>query len=152
MSNKTELFKRLFNRKPAIHHIGIVVISWTLISEVHVGNCVHSTSCLTSCVLLFTLVNVGMLPDPCLPTIYEHCMLFLFFILFNDAVRFWNHIASMIENWMSMEQWWNDINMGKLKYSKKNLLHCHFVYHRHLIHWTGIVPMASAVRGERWTT
>jgi len=31
---------------------------------------------------------------------------------------------------MSMEQWWNDTDRGNLKYRKKKLSQCHFVYHK----------------------
>jgi hypothetical protein len=29
-----------------------------------------------------------------------------------------------------MEQWWNDIGMGKPKYLEKNLSQCYFVHHK----------------------
>jgi hypothetical protein len=29
-----------------------------------------------------------------------------------------------------MEHWWIEIDRGKSKYSKKNLLQCHFVHHK----------------------
>jgi len=31
---------------------------------------------------------------------------------------------------MNMDQWWNDADRGNLKYSEKNLSHCHFVHHK----------------------
>ena len=31
---------------------------------------------------------------------------------------------------MSMEQWWNDTDRGKMKYWEKNPSQCHFVCHR----------------------
>jgi hypothetical protein len=154
MSNKTDIFRRLFSRKPAIHHIGVVVIAWTLICEVHGGNLVHITSYLTSCEWLFTLrlVLVCYQIRACPPFMsIAFCFCFLI-ILFSDAVSFWDHVALMIEDWMNVEHWWNNTNRGKLKYSKKNLFHCHFFHHRHHMHWAGIVPAASALRDEQLTT
>jgi hypothetical protein len=29
-----------------------------------------------------------------------------------------------------MEDWWNDTDLGKPKYSEKNLSQCHFVRHK----------------------
>jgi len=28
----------------------------------------------------------------------------------------------VVDGWMSMEQWWNDIDRGKLKYWEKNII------------------------------
>jgi len=29
-----------------------------------------------------------------------------------------------VDEWMSMEQWWNDTDRGKLKYWEKNIIQC----------------------------
>jgi hypothetical protein len=42
-----------------------------------------------------------------------------------------------------MEQWWNDTDMVKLKYSEKNLSQHHFVHQKSHIEWPGIEPGAS---------
>jgi len=31
---------------------------------------------------------------------------------------------------MSMEDWWNDTDRGKLKHSEENLCQCHFIHHK----------------------
>jgi hypothetical protein len=36
-----------------------------------------------------------------------------------------------------MEQWWNDIDRGKLKNLEENLFHCHFVHHRLYMNYPG---------------
>jgi len=30
----------------------------------------------------------------------------------------------VVDGWMSMEQWWNDTDKGKLKYWEKNIIQC----------------------------
>jgi len=30
----------------------------------------------------------------------------------------------VVDDWMSMEQWWNDTDRGKLKYREKNIIQC----------------------------
>jgi hypothetical protein len=37
-----------------------------------------------------------------------------------------HYTASVVDEWMSMEQWWNDTDRGKVKYSNKNLSQCQF--------------------------
>jgi len=32
------------------------------------------------------------------------------------------HTAWVVDEWMSMEQWWNDTDRGKLKYWEKNII------------------------------
>ena len=45
--------------------------------------------------------------------------------------------VTIVDEWMSIEQWWNDTERGKLKYWKKNPYQWHFVYHKLLIDWPG---------------
>ena len=33
-----------------------------------------------------------------------------------------HYTASVVDEWMSMEQWWNDTDRGKLKYWEKNII------------------------------
>jgi hypothetical protein len=39
-----------------------------------------------------------------------------------------------------MEHQWNEIGMGKRKYSGKNLSQCRFVHHKSHMDWPGIEP------------
>jgi hypothetical protein len=39
-----------------------------------------------------------------------------------------------------MEHWWNEIDMGKPKYSGRNLSQCHCVHHKSHTNWPGIEP------------
>jgi hypothetical protein len=51
-------------------------------------------------------------------------------MLFNDTVNCYeNSAASVINQWLSMEQWWND-DRGKPKYQERNLSQCQFAYHK----------------------
>ena len=43
-----------------------------------------------------------------------------------------HYIAWVVDEWMSMEQWWNDTDRGKLKYRERNLSQCHSVQHKSL--------------------
>jgi hypothetical protein len=33
-----------------------------------------------------------------------------------------HYTASVVDDWMSMEHWWNDTDRGKLKYWEKNII------------------------------
>ena len=35
-----------------------------------------------------------------------------------------HYTVGVIDGWMSMEQWWNDTDRGKLKYWEKNIIQC----------------------------
>ena len=35
-----------------------------------------------------------------------------------------HYTASVVDESMSMEQWWNDTDWGKLKYCEKNIIQC----------------------------
>jgi hypothetical protein len=48
----------------------------------------------------------------------------------NDAISYWNSVARVIDEWMTMERWCDDSDMGKLKHLEKNLSACHFVQHK----------------------
>jgi len=45
---------------------------------------------------------------------------------FNSAFKWLNRVD---DTRMSTEDWWNDTDRGKSKYSKKNPSQCHFVHH-----------------------
>jgi hypothetical protein len=49
-----------------------------------------------------------------------------------------HYTASVVDEWMSMEHWWNDTDRGILKYWEKNLSHTHFIHHKSHMDWTGI--------------
>jgi hypothetical protein len=44
-------------------------------------------------------------------------------------------------NEWSMKHWWNDTDMGKLKYLGKNLSQYNFVHHKFQIDWHRIEPI-----------
>jgi hypothetical protein len=35
-----------------------------------------------------------------------------------------HYTAWVVDGWMSMEQWWNDTDRGKLEYWEKNIIEC----------------------------
>jgi len=35
-----------------------------------------------------------------------------------------HYTECVVDGWMSMEQWWNDTDRGKLKYWEKNIIQC----------------------------
>ena len=41
-----------------------------------------------------------------------------------------HYTAWVVDEWMSMEQWWNEDNRIMQNYYEKNLFHCHFVYQK----------------------
>ena len=63
-------------------------------------------------------------------------LLFILYVLFNDTVSCQDYKAFMIDEWMNMEHWWNDMGTGKLKYWEKNLSHYHFIYSN--LSWTSM--------------
>ena len=44
---------------------------------------------------------------------------------------------------MSVDNWWNDILSGKLKYLEQDLFQCHFVCHKSYMDCPGIEPLES---------
>jgi len=51
------------------------------------------------------------------------------------------HFKGQYEVDMIMEHWYNDSSRGRLRYSEKNLAHCHFVHPKSHISWRGIEPI-----------
>jgi len=51
-----------------------------------------------------------------------------------------HYTAWVVDEWMSMEQWWNDIDRGKLKSWEKILSHYHVVLHKSNTIWPEIEP------------
>jgi len=39
-----------------------------------------------------------------------------------EVLREKHYTACVVDDWMSMEQWWNDTDRGKLKYWEKNII------------------------------
>jgi hypothetical protein len=52
-------------------------------------------------------------------------------------------IASVIDEEMSSEKWWNDTDRGKRKYSEKTLAHCKFEHHKSHMYLPGTEPGSS---------
>jgi hypothetical protein len=44
-------------------------------------------------------------------------------------------VASLLDDWMSAEHWWNDTDRRKPKCWKKNLSQCHFADHKSHMDW-----------------
>ena len=64
------------------------------------------------------------------------------FLPFNDTVR-WRHYSGAVDDeWsISVDQWWNYTDMGKLKYSTKYLCHCPlFFHHKSHVEWSRMEP------------
>ena len=57
-----------------------------------------------------------------------------------------HYTARVGDGWISMEQWWNDTDRGKLKYWEKNLSQCHSVHHKSQL------GSNEGLRGKRWAT
>ena len=55
---------------------------------------------------------------------------FLLSVVFNYTVSSWDCIASVKEEWMSMEHWWDDADRAKSKYSEKDMSQWQFVHHK----------------------
>jgi len=54
----------------------------------------------------------------------------------NNSVNCYDYVALMINEWICTEYWWNNTDKRKLKYSGKNLSHCHTVINiPHRIAW-----------------
>jgi hypothetical protein len=60
-----------------------------------------------------------------------------------------HYTAWMVDEWMSMEQWWNDTDRGKLKYWEKNLSKCHFLHHKSQMRLACVWHRASKVSDQR---
>jgi hypothetical protein len=43
-----------------------------------------------------------------------------------------HYTAWVVDEWMSMEQWWNDTDRENLKYREINLSQCHSLQHKSL--------------------
>jgi hypothetical protein len=56
-------------------------------------------------------------------------------MLFNDAFNWSDYTASVTEECMSVEKWWNDTDMRKINYTQKNLSRCHFVSNKFHMDW-----------------
>jgi hypothetical protein len=63
--------------------------------------------------------------------VFEVCCL-------NSALNCGDYVVSVIDEPINMADCWNDTGRGKLKYSEKNLFHCHVVHHKSHMDWPGI--------------
>jgi hypothetical protein len=64
----------------------------------------------------------------------------------NNAVNCYDYIALEIEELKGMEDWWNDTDRGKLKYSVKKLSQCTLPTTNPT--WTGL-GLNPGLRGDR---
>ena len=60
-----------------------------------------------------------------------------------------HYTAWVVDGWMSMEQWWNDTDRGKLKYWLKSPSPCHFAHHKLLDTLVWSWTRSSAIRPRR---
>jgi hypothetical protein len=113
------------------------------VTYVHVGDCAPDMWCAELCSVLTTSVSITNSES----------------VAF-DYVSCWNHSIQIVEiitewmcmcylikqllrlcningEWMSMENWWDDSDKRKWKYSEKNLSQCHFVWHKSPMDWPG---------------
>ena len=64
-----------------------------------------------------------------------------------------HYTAWVVNGWMSMEQWGNDTDRGKLKYWEKNIIHCGWYMDGWLWNNGGmILTKGSEVLGEKYYT
>jgi hypothetical protein len=59
-------------------------------------------------------------------------------LLFNDAACCWMCTASVIDQWMSMEHLWNDVDRKNSQYSGENLLQRLFLNHKTYLDYSGV--------------
>jgi hypothetical protein len=56
-------------------------------------------------------------------TVFDCVYIYIYMCpLFDDAINSWDYIASVTDERMSIEHWWNDTDRGKLKYWERNVL------------------------------
>ena len=60
-----------------------------------------------------------------------------------------HYTAWVVDGWMSMEQWWNDTDSGKLKHSDINLSQCQFFHHKSSTNCPRFNPAFSGIRNRR---
>jgi hypothetical protein len=60
---------------------------------------------------------------------------------FNDAVNFWDYIASAVDELIIMEILWNSSEKENTEFLGEILRQYHFVLHKYHKHWTGIELM-----------
>jgi hypothetical protein len=61
-------------------------------------------------------------------------------MLFNNAATIRDYAASLMYEWISMDNQWNDIDRRKSMYADKNMCHCHFIHNNSHLGWSGIEP------------
>jgi len=55
----------------------------------------------------------------------------------------------VVDEWMSVEKWWNDTERGKLKYWEKNIIHTPLLYGLGLLHFD-LMPEAEVAGESEW--
>jgi hypothetical protein len=61
-------------------------------------------------------------------------------VLLKATVNFYDCLASVTNERMGTEHWWNDSNMEKATYPRKSLPQCHFAHHEYHMEWPGVEP------------
>jgi hypothetical protein len=60
------------------------------------------------------------------------------------------YTALVVDEWMSMEHWWDDSDRGNPKYWEKNLSQCQFVHHKFHVDCPGIEPGPPLWQAGEW--
>jgi len=58
--------------------------------------------------------------------------------LFNNAVKCWDYLVSVIDEWVKLEHWWSDTNWVKPIYSVRNLSQCQSILQKPSMDWPWI--------------
>lgn len=101
--------------------------------------------CVTVRYLLVT--SSGRNSFPCiLPATYANTSLFK--CVFNDAINIYVCTISVIDEWISIEQWWNDSDKGKFEALRRNLCQCPVIKTNSTLTWLESSPGLRGVLNQ----